>query len=145
MRGPATRSGRGRSIGAVLAGFLVTAGLSLATDAVMHATGVFPGWGQPMSDGLFVWATAYRVVFTVIGGYVTARLAPPRAMSHVLALGIIGSIAAAIGVVATWNAGLGPRWYPLLILVTAMPCVWAGGRLRRHAETPRQQTAASRS
>ena len=52
MRGPATRSSRGRSIGAVLAGFLVTAGLSLATDAVMHATGVFPGWGQPMSDGV---------------------------------------------------------------------------------------------
>ena len=50
-------------------------------------------------------------------------------MRHVIALGVIGSVAAAIGLVATWNAGLGPRWYPILLLVTGLPCVWAGGRL----------------
>ena len=68
MTAPAAASHRGRSILAVLAGFLVTAVLSLGTDVVMHATGAFPGWGQAMSDGLFVWASAYRVVFTVLGG-----------------------------------------------------------------------------
>ena len=130
MIAPAAASRPGRSILAVLVGFIVTAVLSLAADVVMHTTGVFPGWGEVMSDGLFAWATAYRVVFTVLGGYVTAWLAPPPAMRYVIVLGVIGSIAAAIGLVATWNAGLGPGWYPILLLVTGLPCVWAGGWLR---------------
>ena len=137
MIAPAAASHRGRSILAVLAGFVATAVLSLGADVVMHATGVFPGWGEVMSDGLFAWASAYRVVFTVLGGYVTARLAPPPVMRHVLVLGIIGSIAAAIGLVATWNAGLGPRWYPILLLVTGLPCVWAGGWLRTRGSLAR--------
>jgi hypothetical protein len=29
-----------------------------------------------MSDGQFAWATVYRVAFTILGGYGTARLAP---------------------------------------------------------------------
>jgi hypothetical protein len=47
----------GRSIGAVLAGFVVVVLLSLGTDVVLHATRVFPPWGQPMDDALFLLAT----------------------------------------------------------------------------------------
>ena len=124
---------RGSSVGAVAAGFIVTALLSVGTDAVMHGTGVFPVSGQPMSDGLFAWAAAYRIAFTVLGGYVTARLAPRQPMLHVLILGAIGALAATAGTVATWNAGpeFGPRWYPIALLVTALPCVWAGGLIAR--------------
>lgn len=120
------------SVAAVVAGFLVTAALSIATDMALHATGVFPPWGEPMSGGLFVWATIYRVVYTVLGGYVTASLAPRRPMAHVLVLGTIGIVAATVGAAATWNAGpaFGPKWYPLLLVATALPCVWAGGALR---------------
>ena len=88
-----------------------------------------------MSDGLFVLAAAYRLLFTVLGGYMTAGLAPRRPMTHVVILGTIGALAATGGAVATWNAGpeFGPRWYPVLLVVTALPCVVAGGmwRLRR--------------
>ena len=120
-----------------MAGFLTTAVLSVATDAVMHATGVFPPSGQPMSDQLFVLATAYRVVFTVLGGYVTARLAPSKPMTHVRVLGVIGILAATAGAVATWNLGpeFGPKWYPILLIVTALPCVWAGGILASSGRT----------
>lgn len=124
-----TSGGGGRSVWAVVTGFLVTAALSLGVDAVTHATGAFPAWGQPMSDGLFAWASAYRVALTILGGYVTARLAPREPMRHVLVLGLAGSVAAGIGLASTWNAGLGPRWYPILLFVTALPCVWVGGRL----------------
>jgi peptidoglycan/LPS O-acetylase OafA/YrhL len=119
-----------RSVAAVAAGFLATALLSLGTDAVMHAIGVFPPWGQPMSDALFVLATAYRVVFTILGGAITARLAPRKPMTHVLVLGAIGLAAALAGTAATWSQGpeFGPRWYPILLVITALPCVWAGGR-----------------
>ena len=117
------------SIIAVGAGFMATALLSVATDAVLHATGVFPPMDQVMSDPLFVLATAYRIVFTIVGGYVTARLAPERPMRHVMILGAIGTAAATLGCVATWNhvPSLGPHWYPVALVVTALPCVWAGG------------------
>src|SRR5215831_3441074 len=96
----------------------------------MHGRCFHP-WGESMSDGLFVWATAYRVAFTVLGGYVTARLAPKQPMRHVQILGVVGLLAATAGAVATWNQGVafGPKWYPILLIVTALPCVWVGGLL----------------
>ena len=70
--------------------------------------------------------------FTVLGGYMTAALAPRAPMIHVVILGTIGALAATAGAVSTWNAGpeFGPHWYPVLLVVTALPCVWAGGVLR---------------
>ena len=68
----------GRSVVAVVAGIFVGAALALGLDEVLHLLKVYPPWGERMSDGLFVLATAYRLVFSVIGSYVTARLAPSR-------------------------------------------------------------------
>ena len=121
-----------RSIAAVVAGFLAGAILSLGTDAILHETGVFPGWGKPMSDGLFGLATAYRLVFNILGCYITARLAPRSPMYHALAVGIIGLLLSILGAVTTWNRGpeFGPHWYPLLLIVTCLPCAWLGGKLR---------------
>jgi len=121
-----------RRIGAVLAGFLAIFILSIATDVALHATGVFPPWGQPMSDALFLLATAYRIVFGVAGCYIAARLAPDRPMQHALALGVVGFAVSILGAVATWDRGpaFGPHWYPVAIIAITMPCAWAGGRLR---------------
>ena len=121
-----------RSIGAVLGGVVVVVVLSVGTDAVMHATNVFPPLGQRMADGLFVLATAYRSIYAIAGGYIAARLAPARPMKHALVLGFIGVLLGAAGLLATWNAGpeLGPRWYPIALVVTALPCAWLGGKLR---------------
>ena len=82
----------GRSIVAVVAGFLAVVGLSLATDQLFHVLEVYPPWGQPMNDtGDNLLALSYRVVYTVLGGFITARLAPRAPMRHVMILGIIGS------------------------------------------------------
>ena len=78
------------SVGAVAAGFIVTALTSTGTDAVMHTAGIFPSAPQLMSDLLFALAAAYRALFTVAGGYVTARLAPDRPMHHAWILAGIG-------------------------------------------------------
>lgn len=120
-----------RSIGAVVAGLLAVIILSLGTDVVMHATKIFPPWGERMSDALFVLATAYRSVYAVVGSYIAARLAPDRPMKHALVLGFIGLALSIVGLVATWNSGpeLGPRWYPIALVVTALPCAWVGGTL----------------
>ena len=121
-----------RSLGALLAGFLTVVILSLGTDLALHATRVFPPWGQPMSDALFLLATVYRTVFGVTGSYITARLAPNRPMQHALVGGVVGLVLSTTGAVATWNRGpaFGPHWYPLALIALAMPCAWAGGRLR---------------
>jgi hypothetical protein len=85
-----------------------------------------------MADALFLLATAYRIVYGVAGGYLAARLAPDRPMQHALTLGVVGLAISIAGAVATWNAGpaFGPKWYPLALIALALPCAWAGGRLR---------------
>lgn len=122
----------GRSIGAVLAGILVGVIITIATDALMHVIGVFPPLGQPMSNQLFALATAYRIVYGVLGSYVIARLAPDRPMRHALVGGVMGLVVSTVGAVVTWNRvpSLGPHWYPVALIVTALPCAWLGGKLR---------------
>jgi hypothetical protein len=125
----------GRGAGAVLAGFGAVFVLSLGTDQVLHMLKVYPPWGQLMSNGLFLLATAYRTVYTAAGGYITARLAPYAPMRHVLVLGVVGLVMGAVGViVAITHSGLGPLWYPVAIALTALPCTWLGGMLYRRRQ-----------
>jgi len=119
----------GRSIWAVVAGFLAVVILSIGTDAGLHAAGIFPGLGQRMSGGLFVLATIYRTIYGVVGSYITARLAPYKPMKHALIGGAIGMVLATIGALTTWNKDLGPHWYPVALVVGALPTAWVGARL----------------
>ena len=121
-----------RSTGAVLAGALAGIVLSIGTDMAMRSAGLFPPLGTPMAGSLFLLATAYRTVYGVAGSFLTARLAPGRPMLHALVLGGLGLVACIAGAAAAWNRGpeFGPRWYPLALVVLAMPQSWAGGKLR---------------
>src|SRR5271154_3903347 len=121
----------GRSIGAVVAGIVVGFVLTLITDVVLHVMGVFPPLGEPVSDGPLMLATVYRSVFAIVGSYVAARLAPDRPMWHAVMVGVIGFLAGVAGAVITWTKGaaFGPHWYPLALIVIALPCAWVGGRL----------------
>jgi hypothetical protein len=120
------------SVAALFAGFIVVVLLSIGTDALLHAAGIFPRLGQSMSDRLFMVASAYRIVYSILGSYITARLAPRRPMGHALIGGAIGLFLATVGAVVTWNRGpeFGPHWYPLSLIITALPCAWLGGKLR---------------
>ena len=129
MNGIPERS-TGRSIWAVVAGFVVVVVLSTATDAVLHKAGVFPAVGERMSDGLFVLATAYRTLYGILGSYTTARFAPNKPMKHALIGAAIGTVVATIGAIATWNMNLGPHWYPIALILTAFPTAWVGAKLR---------------
>ena len=73
-----------RSAGAVFLGFLTVVVLSLGTDQLLHVLQVYPPWGQPMHDpGLNLLALSYRIIYTVLGSYITARFAPHSPMRHV--------------------------------------------------------------
>jgi hypothetical protein len=127
----------GRSIAAILAGFLAVFVLSLGTDQVLHVLDVYPPWGQPMFDpALNALALAYRILYTILGGYIAARLAPHHPMRHAVILGAIGFIIAAAGAIFTITKfDLGPDWYPIALAVTALPCSWLGGALHGSKET----------
>jgi hypothetical protein len=85
--------------------------------------------------GLNALALSYRLGYTVIGGYVTARLAPHSPMRHVVVLGVIGFLMASVGAIVAIRMDLGPAWYPVALAVTALPCTWLGGKLHTRAAT----------
>ena len=114
---------------AVVVGFLSVAVFSLATDQVLHVIGVYPPWGEPMYDtGLNFLALAYRTLYTILGGYITAALAPRAPMRHVMVVAALGFVAGTAGAIAAIKVGnLGPNWYPIALAITGPPCVWLGG------------------
>ena len=119
-----------RSIGAVFAGLLTIFVLSLGTDQMFHALGIYPPWGQPMREtGLLVLAFGYRLIYDVFGCYLTARLAPYAPMGHALTLGVIGTVLSVLGAIEMWD--FGPNWYPVLLAASALPSAWLGGFLHR--------------
>ena len=84
-------------------------------------------------------ALSYRIVYGVVGGYIAARLAPRNPIRHALVLGVVGLVVSTAGAIATIPMNLGPIWYPLALLLTALPCAWLGGVLYR------RRLAAARS
>jgi len=117
------------SVWSVVAGVLFVVLVTTLVDVALHLTGVYPPVSEPIDDRLALLATAYRVVISVAGAWLTARLAPERPMKHAMILGGVGVVLGMIGLIATWNQGLGPRWYPVALVVLAIPQCWAGGKL----------------
>src|SRR5260221_14662106 len=102
-----------KSIWAVIAGVLFIIVVTTVLDIVLHVAGVFPAMDKPIDDKLALLATAYRVVISVAGGWVTARPAPAKSVKHALILGGVGGTLGLIGVAATSGKGLRARWYPI--------------------------------
>lgn len=118
-----------KSVWAIVAGVLLILVVTTVVDIVLHMVQVYPPMNQPLDDRLSALATSYRIVIGVAGAWLTARLAPDRPMRHVLILGAVGTVLGLVGLIATWNSGMGPRWYPMLLVVLALPQSWAGGKL----------------
>ena len=120
----------GRSIAAVVIGFVLIMVLAFGTDAAVRAAlpGSFTPAGGTSDPGLLVASLAYVTLYAVAGCYLTARLAPGRPMAHALVLGVLGLLFNVAGTIAMWN--MAPAWYHLTALVLVMPSAWLGGWLR---------------
>ena len=121
-----------RSVRAIFAGLLAVVVLSLGTDQIMHSLNIYPPWGEPMnemSDNLL--ALAYRCVYGALGSFIAARFAPRNPMCHAMILGVIGFALSLLGAIASIPLKLAPTWYPISLVVTALPCAWLGGWLHR--------------
>jgi hypothetical protein len=122
-----------RSVGAVVAGLAATVVLSIATDTVLEATGVYPPVEVQREVGfttgwMVALALAYRTLFAGVGGYVTAALAPSRPMRHAGVLGAIGIVVGLLGVLAARD--LAPAWYSIALVLTGPPAVLLGAAAR---------------
>lgn len=118
-----------KSIGAVLAGFIFIGITHTGTDAILENIGVLPKGNLWVGTGLILIVIGYRAVFSLLGCYLTARLAPHSPMKHALALGVLGTLLSAAGAIATANMNLGPAWYPWSLAVISLPIAWLGGKL----------------
>ncbi|MDP9099064.1 MAG: hypothetical protein M3N48_08730 [Verrucomicrobiota bacterium] len=119
-----------QSVAALFSGFVAVVVLSLGCDQLLHVLKVYPPWGEPMPQpALNALALSYRIVFTIFGSYLTAKIAPRNPMQHAMILGLIGTVFGTLGAVATIPMHLGPAWYPIAIAATALPCAWIGGKM----------------
>ena len=118
-----------RSIWSDVAGVLYIIAVTTLVDIVLHVLSVFPPLDQPIGDTLALLATSYRIVISICGAWLTARLAPSRPLRHAMILGVVGVVLGIVGIIATWNLGLGPRWYPIALAVLAIPQCWIGGKI----------------
>jgi hypothetical protein len=121
-----------KGIGAILAGMIFIVVSHTGTDFALEKLGIFT---QPSEGFHITWmvvtATIYRCIYTLVGGYITAALAPNPPMRYVMILGIIGLVTSTLGAIATIPMNIAPAWYPIALAVTALPCVWLGGVFHR--------------
>ena len=120
-----------RSIGAVVAGFVTVFALSVLTDIVLVAAGMFPDPQHPelYSNGQYALITFYTALYSVVGAYLAAWLAPGKPLTHALVLGLLGTLASAAGGAAMWSKATGHEWYPIALIIIALPACWLGGIL----------------
>jgi hypothetical protein len=116
-----------KSIGAVLAGFVFIVVTHTTTDTILENAGVLPKGNLFVGTGLILLVLGYRAVFSLIGCYLTAKLAPRNPMKHALILGSIGFVLSSVGAIAA--ADLGPAWYAWTLAVIALPIAWLGAKL----------------
>lgn len=121
-----------RSAGAVVAGLITVIMASTVMDLTMYFTGIFPPFDQKMEgDWQFALALSYRAACALIGGYVTARLAPRAPLPHAGVAAGIGLLLGLIGIVVARTSDLGPMWYAIAVAVSGPPCTLLGGWLYR--------------
>ncbi len=129
-----------RSVLSVLAGWATVGALVVATDAALAA--IFPGdyiAGRLPPDSLAAASLATSTIWSVAGGWVTARLAPFKPWHHILGLILWGELLGFVSAALTW--GQTQLWYQAGLLIMWTPAVFLGGWLR--AGKPRFRTASA--
>lgn len=128
-----------RSIGAIVAGFLLIAILSFGTGAIVESMNpdAFTARGVTEDVTMLLLAILYVGVYAIAGCYLTGRLAPNRPLRHAMILGILGLIFNVMGTIAMWDTA--PVWYHVVSLLLVLPYAYIGGKL---AESHRQRSSA---
>jgi hypothetical protein len=104
-----------RSVVAVGAGFFAIQVLGLGADIAI-------GSKVPLTARL-----VYIAAFELLAGYLTARLAIRKPLTHALVLALIMLVTSGAIAIMTWDAAL--AWYHIVTLVLIVPVILLGGKL----------------
>lgn len=131
----------GRSILAVVVGFVSVFILSYGMDYILVAFNVLPDDASLayVSSGVVFAVLAYRTIFNAVGCYIAAKLAPNHPMRHAIILGTLGFLLGIGGALATDPdaAAAAPDWYGWGLVLGALPAAWLGGKLYTMRATKR--------
>lgn len=118
-----------RAFLALAAGFLTMAVLIGGFTALLAR--LVPSWerdeGKPPAGAIFV-NLGFSFLAAAAGGYVTSWVAAANPLYHVLALGIVVLVLAAVS--AMQARGKQPIWYQLTLIALSPLGVFAGGIVR---------------
>ena len=114
----------GRSIGAVVAGYLIFA---IAAVLLFHVIGVDPH--DAVSTMFMILSTLYGAFFAGLGGYAAARIAGRQGLLHAAAVMILIDLGAIASLV--YMLGRAPIWSPLATLIVMPPAALLGGFIRQ--------------
>lgn len=121
----------GRSILAVFLGVVVNF-LATPLDGVLHAVGYFSSAATSLTHEQAGVAISYRLFLAILGGAVTARLAPRRPMGHAMILAAVGTVFSTAGAVVMLGVKhYGPAWYALALIAVCFPLSWLGARIQK--------------
>jgi hypothetical protein len=124
-----------RNILGVVAGYALIGLFVVLSDAL--AAALFPGLTTqtPPSIKYLAAVLFYDSIYTVIGGYVCARIAQAGARGATIGLIAFGEIMGVISAVVSWR--IQPHWFAITLLILYPPLIWLAYALspvRRPAE-----------
>jgi hypothetical protein len=130
-----------RSVGAVAAGLVTMYLLCVLTDKLLVAAHLLPSPDEhrPHTLAYLAIVIAYCAVYTLVGGYVTARLAPIRPAAHAVVLGVLGMALSTLGTMNNWQIGNG--WNAITLVGEGIPLCWAGALIWTQLLRPRRNDA----
>lgn len=113
----------------MLAGWGSVGVLVVLTDGLLHL--LFPSeytMGKRPPDYLAALSLVTSTLWSVVGGWVTARIAKTKPWHHILGLIVWGELMGVVSLVMTW--GQIQAWYQIGLIVAWLPAVVAGGWIR---------------
>ena len=116
-----------QNIKAVFLGFIFVIVFSTATDLLLMQTHMMK---QPLDlnpSWFIAFVVFYRSLYSAIGSYITARFAPNQPMRLAMIGGGIGFVLSIVGAVVMWDQP--PHWYPISLIITALPSAWIGAKM----------------
>ena len=124
-----------RSILATVIGFLLWSILWLGSNALLSVLmpGSFQEDGSTDNMLLLLFILVLSVIFSLLAGYVTARMVTSSPVRPVWALGIALLAVGLFVQSQVWS--LLPLWYHILFLVLLIPGVLVGARMRGTPQT----------